>query len=201
MHTATGVWRWRHNPLRRTTDLVEAWAMLAATLLIAVAAPATGWVCGALANAALQESVRVQHQQRHLTTAVVVRTAPGPASVPDPEVPSERAARVQVVADWTASDGSRHTGAVTTTQRGVRPGDRFRMWTDGRGRVVDRPMDSSTAGTHAAVAGIGAGVASVAIIEGGRRLVVWRLMQRRYARLDQDWARAGPDWGRTDAGS
>ncbi|MDJ0460278.1 hypothetical protein [Streptomyces sp. H27-C3] len=201
MHTAAGVWRWRHNPLRRTTDLVEAWAMLAAALLIALAAPAAGWMCGALANAALQESVRVQHQQRHLTTAVVVRTAPGPGPVVDPEVPSEHAARVRVVADWTAADGSRHTGAVTTTQRGVRPGDRFRMWTDERGLVVDRPMDTSTAGTHAAVAGVGAGAASVAIIEGGRRLVVRRLMQRRYARLDRDWARAGPDWGRTDAGN
>lgn len=174
---------------------------LAAALLIAVAVPASGWVCGALVNTTLQESVRVQHQQRHLTTAVVVRTAQGPAAVPDPEAPSDRAARVRVVADWTASDGSRHTGAVTTTQQAMRPGDRLPMWTDGQGRVVDRPMDSSTAGTHAAVAGIGAAAAGAAVIESARRLIVWRLMHRRYARLDQDWARAGPDWGRTDAGS
>ncbi|MBT2394552.1 hypothetical protein [Streptomyces sp. ISL-100] len=201
MRTAVAVWRRRHSPLCRTTDLVEAWVTFVVILLITLAAPAVGWLCGTLTRAALQESVRVQHEQRRPTTAVVVRAAPARAMIPDPEVGSEHATRTQVVAKWTAYDGTRHTGTVTTTRRTGRPGDRFQVWTNEQGQVVGRPLDDTTASTHAAIAGIGAAAATAALFEGGRRLVVWRLMLRRYARLDQAWAKAGPDWGRTGAGS
>jgi hypothetical protein len=187
--------------LCRTTDLVEAWVTFAVILLITLTAPAVGWLCGTLTRAALQESVRVQHEQRRPATAVVVRAAPPRAAIPDPEIGSERATRTQVVAKWTTYDGTRHTGTVTTTRRTARPGDRFQVWTNEQGQVVGRPMDHTTASTHAAIAGIGAAAATAALFEGGRRLVVWRLMLRRYARLDQAWAKAGPDWGRTGAGS
>ncbi|WP_274555207.1 hypothetical protein [Streptomyces spiramyceticus] len=201
MRTAVGVWRRRHSPLCRPTDLVEAWVAFAAVLLIAVAAPAVGWICGSLTGESLHRSVRIQHEQRHPATAVVVRAAPSPAAVPDPEISSERAAHTRVVANWTAYDGSRHTGTVLMTERSPRPGDRFRIWTDAQGRSVQRPLDSATASAHAALAGLGAGAATAGLVEGGRRLVVWRLTQRRYARLDEAWAEVGPDWGRTGAGS
>ncbi|MGX1882894.1 Rv1733c family protein [Streptomyces sp. NPDC055287] len=201
MRTAVGVWRRRHSPLCRRTDLVEAYVAFAVVLLIALVAPAAGWLCGTLTHEALRESARVQHEQRHRTTALVVRTAPEPAMVSDPEVSSERAGRARVVARWTAHDGTRHTGTVTTGQRIARPGDRFEVWTNEQGQVVTRPMDDATASTHAAIAGIGAAAATAALFESGRRLIVWRLMLRRYDRLDQAWAKAGPDWGRTGAGS
>ncbi|GHB02434.1 Rv1733c family protein [Streptomyces chryseus] len=201
MRTAIAVWRRRHSPLCRTTDLVEAWVTFAVVLLIVFAAPAAGWLCGTLTHEALRESVRAQHEQRHRTTAYVVRTTTGPVLLPDPENPSESAAHIGVVARWTAHDGTGRTGAVSTTQRAARPGDRFRMWTDDRGRPVGRPMRGATADTHATIAGIGAAAAAAGLFEGGRRLFVRRLAQRRYARLDRAWAEAGPDWGRTGAGS
>ncbi|WP_425587900.1 hypothetical protein [Streptomyces marokkonensis] len=34
MRTIAGLWRWRHNPLCRTTDLTEARVALAGLLLI-----------------------------------------------------------------------------------------------------------------------------------------------------------------------
>jgi hypothetical protein len=39
------------------------------------------------------------------------------------------------------------------------------------------------------------------LVECGRRLVLWRMVRRRYARLDRAWEQAGPDWGLTGAGS
>jgi hypothetical protein len=48
----SGLWRWRGNPLRRTTDLVESWVALAALLLCLVAAP----VIGAFAGAATEDT-------------------------------------------------------------------------------------------------------------------------------------------------
>ncbi|MFC4607633.1 hypothetical protein ACFO9E_07380 [Streptomyces maoxianensis] len=202
MRTATGVWRWRHNPLRRATDLFEAWVALVAAVLLVTAAPAVGWITANQTDESLRQSVRMQRQQRHAVTATVLRPAPPHKPAPyDPESSAAGEQRRPVVAKWTAADGSRHTGTVSTVLRTVRPGDTFTIWTDPAGRIVNRPMDAATAGVHAVLAGIGAAFAAAGLVECARRLVVWRLVRRRYARLDRGWAAAGPDWGRTGAGS
>lgn len=105
------------------------------------------------------------------------------------------------MAKWTAVDGSRHTGTVSTVLRTARAGDTFTIWTGRTGRIVGRPMDAATARVHAVLAGIAAAVSAGGLVECARRLVMWRLVRRRHARLDRAWAAAGPDWGRTGAGS
>ncbi|MFD6418551.1 hypothetical protein [Streptomyces sp. NPDC060194] len=201
MRALSGIWRWRHNPLRRTTDLVEAWVALGALLLIVLAAPVAGGFCGALADDALQQSVQRQQRERHLATASVVRPAAWDPADPDPESTTVRGGASRVVAVWSGPDGVRHTGTTSAAPPDARPGDRFTLWTDAEGRQTTRPLDATTASTHAAIAGAGAAVVFAALVAGGRRLVVWRLDRRRYALLDRDWARTGPDWGRTGAGS
>ncbi|MET7617314.1 hypothetical protein [Streptomyces sp. NPDC005408] len=202
MRAATGVWRWRRNPLRRATDLLEAWVALVAAVLLVTAAPAFGWLSGSLTDDSLRQSVRIQRQQRHPVTATVLRPAkePKPPAY-DPEGSATREKRRPVVAKWTAVDGSRHTGNVSTVLRTARPGVTFTLWTDRTGMIVNRPMDAATARVHAVLAGIGAALSAAGLVECTRRLVVWRLVRRRYARLDRAWAAAGPDWGRTGAGS
>ncbi|MFE0381460.1 hypothetical protein ACFW1M_39195 [Streptomyces inhibens] len=200
MRAMRGIWRWRHNPLRRRTDRIEAWVALTAALLIALGAPLAGWSAGRAAHGALLETVRVQHQERHLVWVTVDRLASRAPVDPDPETSSQRDAHHRVIARWTALDGSAHIGRLAAP-RPVEPGERFRIWTDGHGRVLPRPMDVSTAGTHAVLAGLGTAAAVGGLIEGGRRLVVGQLMVRRFRRWDQEWERAGQDWGRADAGS
>ncbi|WP_405577791.1 hypothetical protein [Streptomyces sp. NBC_01092] len=201
MRAISGLWRWRHNPLRRATDLAEAWIALAALLLILAVTPLIGALVGGLAQDALQESVSEQRASRHMVTATVVRKVEGTSLEVDPEAATGREMRTRVVADWTAPDGTAHQGRVMASLDSPRPGDRFPMWTDQRGHTVARPLDSATAATHAVLAGFGAALLTAGLVEGGRRLVVWRMVRRRYARWDQAWDRAGPDWGRTDAGS
>ncbi|MFE7275246.1 hypothetical protein [Streptomyces sp. NPDC057623] len=201
MRAIRGLWRWRDNPLRRTTDLVEAWVALAALLLILVVTPLAGSLVGGLAQDALQESVREQHTSRHVVTATVIRELDGSPLDADPEAATGRDIRTRVEAHWTAPDGTPHQGSVITSLDTPQAGDRFRMWTDPQGRTVARPLDSATAATHAVLAGFGAALLAVGLIEGGRRLVVWRMVRRRYERWDQAWDKAGPDWGRTGAGS
>ncbi|MCX5207108.1 hypothetical protein OG897_37600 [Streptomyces sp. NBC_00237] len=198
--TASGVWRWRHSSLRRTTDLVEAWVALAALLLIAVASPATGLAVGLRVNASLQHQVAQQHEERHETTGVVLRPVRATRTTGDAEVGAGYAGPVVVLARWTAHDGSKHTGRASTVLRAAEPGDTFPLWTDDAGRIVNRPVDARTATAQAALSGFGAFAVLASVAHCARLLVVRRLMQRRYARLDRAWARVGPEWGRTGAG-
>ncbi|GAA3291659.1 Rv1733c family protein [Streptomyces cinereospinus] len=200
MRALRGLWRWRHNPLRRTTDLVEAWVALAALLLMLLAAPALGALAGSAAQDALQRSVRQQRESRHLVTATVVRELDRAVLAAGPETVS-RDIRTRVLAHWTAPDGTARSGPVVIRLDAPEPRDRFTLWTDERGRPAPRPLDPATATTHAVLAGVGAALLTACLVEGGRRLIVRRMVARRYARWDRAWERAGPDWGRTGTGS
>ncbi|MEU2716340.1 hypothetical protein [Streptomyces sp. NPDC007205] len=201
MRAISGLWRWRHNPLCRTTDLAEAWVALMALVLIAVAAPVTGWLVGAAAQHSLQRSVREQQRTRHLVTATVVRDLGEVPRETDPDVSPARETHRRVLADWTAPDGSHRHGPALADLKSPRTGDRFRLWTDPQGRITTRPLDSPTATTHAVLAGTGAALLATGLVEAARRLTVWRMVRSRYAGWDQAWDRAGPDWGKAGTGS
>ncbi|MET7684603.1 hypothetical protein [Streptomyces sp. NPDC005423] len=201
MRAISGLWRWRHNPLRRGTDLAEAWMALVVLLVIGVAAPVIGALVGSAAQSALQRSVREEHQARHRVTATVVKRLERVQPDPDPDTSLTRNVRSRVLADWTAPDGTAHHGPVTTSLNSPRKGDHFTLWTDPYGRIVARPLDSATATTHAVLAGFGAALLTAGLVDGGRRFVLWRMVRGRYARWDRAWERAGPDWGRTGTGS
>jgi hypothetical protein len=197
----SGLWRWRGNPLRRTTDLVESWVALAALLLCLVAAPVIGAFAGAATEDTLQRSVRQQRLSRYAVTATVVEELNQLSPDPDPEISTGRELRHRVLADWTAPDGTRHRGPLGTTLKSPRRGDRFPVWTDRQGHPVMPPLDSATATSHAVLAGLGTAMLTAAAVEGLRRLIVWRLTRRRHARWDRAWERTGGDWGRTGTGS
>ncbi|MER7510482.1 hypothetical protein ACIP46_08285 [Streptomyces lavendulae] len=203
MRTAMGVWRWRRNPLRRPTDLFEAWVAFAALVCVLLVAPALGCAAGLKVDGTLQRAAREQRHERYLVPAVVVRPTPGPVagSATDPGAGRQAPERTRIVASWTAPDGSSHEGTVPAAEEPPLPGDRFRIWTDTRGRLVGQPLDPSAASFHAGVAGLAAALTAASLAETLRRLVVRRLMHRRYTRLDRAWAAAGPDWGRAGAGS
>ncbi|MEW1612863.1 MULTISPECIES: hypothetical protein [unclassified Streptomyces] len=187
-----GVLRWR------TTDRREAWVTLGALLLLVVGAPAAGWAGGALAGDRIRQEVVAQHEERRATTAVVVGRAPGGRRFAgDPDAAS---GRTSVVAAWRAPDGTRRTGEVTTASRAGEPGSPVRIWTDHAGLPVAPPMGRGAARTHAVLGGVGAFLLAAGCVEVGRRLVVGRLVRRRYALLDREWAEVGPDWGRAGTG-
>ncbi len=201
MRAISGLWRWRHNPLRRGTDLAEAWVALVALLLILVVTPVVGSVVGGVAQDALQGAVREQRESRQLVTATVIRKLDRSPLDADPETSSGREVRSRVLADWTAPDGTTHKGTVMAALQTPHRGDHFDIWTDLHGRIAARPLDSATATTHAVLAGTGAALLVAGLIEGTRRLAVWRMGRRRYAGWDRAWDSAGPDWGRTGTGS
>lgn len=201
MRAIRGLWRWRHNPLRRATDLAEAWLALGALVLILVAAPLLGLLVGGVAGDALQQSVREQREQRHPVVATVVRKAEFAPLDPDPETAPGHDSRSRVLARWTAPDGTARRGAAMADLESPRRGQHFTVWTDEQGRIVGRPLDAATAATHAVLAGFGTAAVGAGVVEGSRRLLVWRMVRRRYDHWDRAWSRVGPDWGRTGTGS
>ncbi|MFB8113828.1 Rv1733c family protein [[Kitasatospora] papulosa] len=203
MRAVLGIRRWRRNPVCRPTDRHEAWVALTALLLMLIAAPVLGWKAGGLTDDSLRRTVRAQHEQRRLTPAVVVRAASGTSRfAQDPEAAvTEDSMQRSVVADWVAPDGTARRGTVSTASTKTAPGTPIDVWTNDRGDLVMRPMDISAAHTHAVLEGIGAALLAGGLTESVRRFVVWRMRQRRYARIDRAWAEVGPDWGRTGTGS
>lgn len=113
MRAVGGLWRWRGNPLRRGTDLAEAWVALTALVLILSVAPLIGVLAGGAAQNALQRSVREQHESRHRVTATVLRALERSPLTVDPEgASSGEELRSRVLAAWTGPDGSRHESPV-----------------------------------------------------------------------------------------
>ncbi|WP_101255974.1 hypothetical protein [Streptomyces barkulensis] len=190
MRAIAGLWRWRGNPLYRTTDRVEGWLALAAVLLMTVGTPAVALWGTRTAHETLMGVVREQQRQRHQVWATAAQSTPPVADAPEAE------SGHRVTATWTAVDGRTHSGTVVA-DRPTEPGDRLRVWVDAHGEITARPMDAATASSHAALAGFGTAVAAAGLVESVRRLLVRRLLARRYARWAQEWARVGPDWGRT----
>ncbi|MEU4152858.1 hypothetical protein [Streptomyces sp. NPDC026659] len=201
MRTISGLWRWRDSPLRRPTDRAEAWVCLVALLLIGAAAPAIGWLTGAAAQDSLRRSVAEQRHTRQRVPATVLRRMAYHPPETDPDDGSAYTVRSRVLAQWSAPDGTRRHGAVLTGLQSPHRDDRFMIWTDGQGRMTTRPLDPATADAHAVLAGFGAALLAAALVETARRLVLWRMVRRRYARWDQAWERVGPDWGKAGTGS
>ncbi len=200
MRATAFVWRWRRNALRRRSDVLEAWVGVAAVVLMLLVGPAVGWVTGSLANEALRRAVHEQQLHRHLVSATTVRSVSGGSDGTDHQSTAGREDYRRVLARWQDPAGRLRTGLVAVRQP-ARPGERFPLWTDDRGQVTGRPMDDATATVHTVLAGLGSAAAAAGLLEGARRLVVWRLAQRRYAQWERSWERAAHTWGRADAGS
>jgi len=194
-------WRWRRSPLRRRTDVVEAWLGLV-TVLLLCAVPLLGWWAGQSVDRTLQRAVRAQRAERTLVTAQRVAQEPashGPSGAGAGAAAAETDARRAERLRWTAPDGSSHTGKVPVDLE-VWAGDRVRLWTDREGALVPPPLDSATATTHSVLAGIASGASAAALLLISRRLLLWRLMRRRLDVWEREWARVGQDWGRAGAG-
>ncbi|MEW2069314.1 hypothetical protein [Streptomyces sp. NPDC007346] len=198
MGAVRGALRWRGSPLWRATDRREAWVTLGALVSLALGAPAAGWACGVLADASLRQEIRAQHEERRPVTAVVVARVPATQRFAGD--PGAGSGRTSVTAVWRAPDGTPRTGEVTPASGAGEPGTPVRIWTDGAGLPVPPPMDPGAARTHAVLGGAGAFLLVAGCVEAGRRLIVGRMVRRRYALWDREWAEAGGDWGRAGTG-
>ncbi|WP_344048622.1 Rv1733c family protein [Streptomyces thermoalcalitolerans] len=178
------LWRWRRNPLRRTSDIVEAWILLVAWVLAVVG----GVLTGVLTTGAMQRSADQVRSTTHERSAVLTREAPHGASGP------ANSALKWGTVRWTDPDGSVHTGR-TRVPASAAPGTHVTVWTNGRGVLTSPPPSRADSTFQSVLGGLWAGAATVGVVVGGTKLARSRLERRRLDQWDEEWARVDTPWG------
>ncbi len=194
MRTRVRGWRWRRNPLRRRSDVVEAWMTLLVAVLLLVGAPLAGTAAGWWAYGNAHATQVAQRAQHHQVPAVLAEDAPAAG----PTTQGGKQPLYQVKVRWTEpGKGTRTT--VTEVPAGSRRGDHTEVWLDAKGHGVAPPPSDAAVWQHTLTAGVWAagGVAGTVLLA---RAVLSRVAERhRMAEWEAEWARTGPDWRRRTA--
>ncbi|MEU1622458.1 hypothetical protein ABZ479_34850 [Streptomyces sp. NPDC005722] len=179
-------WRWRRNPMRRRSDVLEAWTGVAAALLIAAGAPAAG-----AATAVAVEHSELRHSAgTHLATAVLTEDAA--KAVENPYTGS--IGKVLTTVRWTAPDGSTRTGEARV-EPGSHAGSPTTVWLDAGGHLQQNRLTPAQAEAQGVVFGTVAATGACALVLAGRWIVRLRIDRHRAAAWDREWERTGPSWG------
>jgi len=174
--------------LARRTDRLES-VSLAAVVLVGLLLVPVMLMFGSIVHAHIQTVADQQAKERHAVVATLTQDARdvgagghGFGDVWLSEVPAE----------WTLPDGSTHTGRVPVAN-GV-AGARIKVWLDGAGRVVDRPLNSSDAIAEGAVVTVSGWLVAVGLLALVQTGVHGLLNRRRFQAWDRQWASVEPGW-------
>lgn len=180
------LWRWRRNPLRRRSDLVEAWLLLA-TLVLALLA---GAFAGVTAAGVVDGSIEERREDTRPVTAVLVEDAAHalPASVTE-----DGDGGVWAKVRWTAPDGAVNTGRAEV-EAGTKAGAEVTVWNDLAGRLATAPPQGAEARFQVVMAGTTVAVATGGLVVLGGGLLRYRLRWRRLAEWEAEWQRVEPAW-------
>ncbi|MEU3346760.1 hypothetical protein ABZ723_17575 [Streptomyces sp. NPDC006700] len=178
------LWRWRRNPLRRTSDVVEAWILLVAWVL----AVAGGVLAGVLTAGAMQQAADRVRADTHSVPAMVTQEATRGAVRPVGSVLGWGTVR------WTDADGSAHTGR-TRVPVSATPGDHVTVWANGQGTLTPPPASAADIAFQTTLGGLWAGTTTAGVVIGGAKLARIRLDRRRFTQWDEEWARVDTPWG------
>jgi len=196
MTTPTTTWTWLarrlgadHNPLRRRSDLIEAWLLPVAIALFLVLGPVAAGGATWLSHAQATASRQAQ-QTWHRVPAMLLRAAPGPMAG------SSHTWTVREPARWVAG-GTVHS-ALVPVAAGTKAGGVVPVWLDRSGQPQSLPLTASQVSDRVVVA-VAAALTALALLLTGLVLAIrWRLNRRRLAAWAADWARVGPRWSHQD---
>ncbi|WP_330342447.1 Rv1733c family protein [Streptomyces sp. NBC_00557] len=187
----TWLWRWRRNPVRRHSDVVEAWIVLVSWVLALLG----GLLAGAVSAQVTDSALAARRAQLHAVSAVLTdraaQTPPGGAG--------GDAGRVWATVQWTSTDGSVHTGLAKIFP-GAPAGSRLTVWADRTGRIVSAPATRTEATAQAVLTGALVAPLAGATVWAGGRLMRGRLLRRRLAEWGEEWRQVGPEWRNLSGG-
>ncbi|KOX06150.1 membrane protein [Streptomyces sp. NRRL B-1140] len=186
-------WRRRRSPLRRRSDVVEAWTVLVVAVLVLVGAPLAGAAAAWWAHGEARRLSVEQRAERHRVRAEVIG---GNDALPSVRAGGQHAYRATV--RWTEPDGATRT-ASARVPADSRRGEQVDVWFDRQGRSVLPPVDETGVWQHTLTVGACATGGAVAVVLFGHLLVRRVALRRRMAEWDRAWARVEPEWTHRDA--
>jgi hypothetical protein len=176
-----------HNPLRRRSDLAEAWLLPVALALFLLIGPLA--VAGAVWSGHAQAAAARQAQRTwHRVPAMLLTPAPGPLSGG-----SAHAWTVREPARWVAADGTVATRLVPV-RAGTPAGSVVPVWLDRAGTPQPLPLSTAQSRDRVVVTAAAALTALAMLLTGLVLVTRWRLNRRRLASWAADWAQVGPQW-------
>ncbi len=177
-----GLWPDR-NPLRRTSDRMEAAVVgwLAAALLVGV--PLAALSAGRLSYDA---GVSAQHAEQAWRQIPAVLLIDAPDAAPDG--PARAAGSL---AYWTAPNGAQRVGRVPAPPD-ARAGTVLRVWIDASGRLAGSPVPRRQVDLQAALAGLLAAAGLVLVLLGTAALARFVIARRRLAAWAAEWQATAP---------
>ncbi|MED7827264.1 Rv1733c family protein [Streptomyces chiangmaiensis] len=181
-------WRWRSNPLRRHSDVVEAWVLLVTWTAAAVG----GAFAGSLTAGAVEDAVQRDRAERKPVSALMVSHA---ASGTRDVATGMTYDRVRAKVRWTDTDGTVRTGE-TSVKADIVAGTTVTAWTDGRGHLVSGPISSAEAAVRAGLTGAGIGFVGGLLVLAGGRMMCLRIERRATEQWAVEWDQVGPQWVR-----
>jgi len=182
-----GLWP-DHNPLRRTSDRVEAAIVATALIVFLVGAPLVALFAGHWAAAAAHRVQRDQQGSWHQVTAVLLANASSTVDIGYGAVDTS-----EVRARWTMPDGTVRTGDVSAPAA-ARKGSTVRIWVDQSGAVTGPPLRPQQATGQAVLATVVAPFVLGTVLICATSLALQLLDRRRLAAWDADWQATGPRW-------
>ncbi|MFD8816543.1 hypothetical protein ACFV23_34940 [Streptomyces sp. NPDC059627] len=183
--TRRPLWRWRHNPLRRHSDVVEAWIVLAVWTVALLG----GLFAGGAAGAAVHRSLDDRRAAVHPVSARLTEDA----AAGSPVLTGYDVGKSWVTVRWTTADGATRTGLAEALPT-AKAGPRVQIWVNRGERPVGPPASQAEVAYESlATAALVCPLVATAVWGGGR-LVLRRLMRRRLAEWDAEWRRIGPQW-------
>ncbi|MFF1548442.1 hypothetical protein [Streptomyces sp. NPDC058291] len=191
MRSGAHCWRRGNDPLRRRSDVVEAWTALVVAALLWIAVPLAGALVGRWAHDDAQAAAVGQRADRHRVTAQVVSRPPGVM----PAVEGGRQQTVPVSVRWTPP-GEHARTATARVPAGTHRGDMVDVWFDGHGRSVAPPPSDTMVWQHTLTLGVCVAGGSAATVLLGHAVVRRVAMRHRLAEWEREWARTEPQWTR-----
>ncbi|MFJ3667311.1 hypothetical protein ACIPSE_12725 [Streptomyces sp. NPDC090106] len=184
------LWRWRRNPLRRRSDLVQGWIALGLILGVLITTPAVMFLVGDSAYRVFRHTARQEASTRHETLAVLVHDAP---RHPEPGSSEAKKTLYPVTVRFTDPNGRNRT-ATTDVEPGLTAGNTVRVWVSDQGKITDQPLSAEQVRSRTMGCALLAAMA-VPLVGLGLYGCAGRRMERRnLAEWEASWARVAPGW-------
>ncbi|MET9121139.1 hypothetical protein [Streptomyces sp. NPDC004528] len=184
------LWRLRASPLRRRSDVLQAWVGIGVLLAVLAAAPAAMFLVGDTAYRHYTRAAERQRQVREPVVAVLLQDVP---RHPEPGSTEEKETLYPVRVRFTDPAGHPRT-AKTEARPGLTAGSTLRLWSDPRGRLTGPPLTTDQIRSRCmgwALTGALAVTLLGGLAYGATDLV---LRRRNLAEWDAAWARTAPGW-------